>query len=98
MNHGIMVDTVAWAKMYDTFTCEQLSSIWDETGHSADLEALKRVAKELFPEISAPLYFYEGGHRAFDTPDGRVESPQYTLSSHLCRSIGIMRDGSTHPY
>lgn len=84
--------------LFNAFSTEQLMSIWEASGGSPDINALKNTATRLFPGLDAPLYFSAGGHRAFESTDGTVELPQYTLTTHLCRAIGIMKDGSIHPY
>ncbi len=80
------------------FTVEQLMQIYEASGRSTDLTALKAAAQSLFPDCAAPLYCSPGGSRAFDLGDGVVEKPAYTLSSFLCRSIAIMPDGQVLPY
>lgn len=90
--------SAAWANERSAFTVEQMEDIWDASGHAASIEALETVARRLFPDLDAPLYFAKGGHRAFAVADGTVELPQYTLTTHLCRAIGIMKDGSVYPY
>lgn len=80
------------------FTIEELTQIYEASGHSTDEAVLQAKARELFPDSQAPLYLRPGGSRAFDVGDGVFERPAYTLSSHLCRCIGIMKNGGLREY
>lgn len=80
------------------FTVEELIRIYEESGRSTDGAVLQAKAKELFPESEAPLCLRAGGSRAFDVGGGEFQRPAYTLSSHLCRCVGIMKDGQPREY
>lgn len=86
------------ASQQPAFTTAQLMQIFEESGRSTDKLVLQSKAKELFPSLNAPLYFRAGGSRAFDVGDGEYERPAYTISSHLCRCVGIMKDGKLMEY
>ena len=86
-----------------TFTAEELLQIY-ETARSTDLEALRSAAQTLYPDRKddqglPPIAVWEGGGRAFPYgPHGDYRRTAFTITSPLCRMLGIMEDGSPHFY
>ena len=85
-------------KARPAFTIEQLVTIYEESGRSTNFSELQAKARELYPDNDAPLYFCQGGFAGFDRGDGIHEKPAYTLGSHMCRNIAVLKDGRTEPY
>ena len=86
-----------------TFTAEELLKIY-ETARSTELTALQAAARSLYPDRKddrgePPLSVWEGGGRAFPYgPHGDYRRPVCTITSPLCRMLGIMEDGTPHFY
>lgn len=86
-----------------TFTAEELLQIY-ETARSTDLEVLRSAAQTLYPDRKddrglPPIAVWEGGGRAFPYgPHGDYCRPAFTITSPLCRMLGIMEDGTPHFY
>lgn len=85
-------------KSQPAFTIEQLINIYEESGRSTNLVKLKEKANELYPNINAVIYLCEGGFCGFDRGDGISEKPAYTIGTHMCRNIAILKNGEAVPY
>lgn len=84
-----------------TFTTEQLIEIYEHTGRNPKIEALRKAASELYPDIvvdgKPPLILHNGDGRAV-ARTGRLqnavwEKPAHILHSNACLPLVILSDG-----
>lgn len=84
------------------FTEEQLVEIYEATGRSSDINVIRAKASEMYPGIvddeGIPIWKLPSHGRSFNCGDGTYEMPAFVLASNKCNSIGVMRDGTPHPF
>lgn len=84
------------------FTEQQLIKIYEATCRSSDINVIRAKATELYPDVAdekgTPIWKLPSQGRSFDIGDGTYERPAFVLVSKKCNSIGIMSDGTPHPF
>lgn len=93
-------------KKQDRFTVEELQKIYEASGRSVDIEALREAARRLYPERMAgdtPASLY-----VLDKPYGRAfrrgadpdeyEKPTHTIASIGQNLLAVFADGESEPY
>lgn len=84
------------------FTEEQLVEIYEATGRSSDINVIRAKASELYPDIvddeGIPIWKLPPHGRSFNCGDGTYEMPAFVLASNKCSSMGVMQDGTPHPF
>ncbi len=85
------------------FTMEQMIEIYEASSRSDDESTLRQKAKELHPDIlkadgTPPITKLPAHGRWFPTANGSYGPAAFTLVSGMCNSVGIMEDGTPHPF
>lgn len=84
------------------FAEKQLVEIYEATGRSHNIETIRSMASRLYPDIvddeGIPIWKLPPHDRSFDRGDGTYEMPVFVLTSNKCNSIGVMKDGTPHPF
>ena len=96
-----IITTLARLPKKAAFTAAQIIEIYEASGRSTDTQALREAARALYPDIQEdgvpPISCTDGYGRAF-LVEGEYQRPKHTLTSHFCRSVGILKDGTPLEY
>lgn len=100
---GSKIGNLPQSRKQPYFTAEQMIEIYEASGRSDDEFTLRQKAKELYPDIvkadGVPPITKRPPHgRWFDKGDGTCGPAAFTLVSGMCRTVGIMEDGTPHPF
>ena len=100
---AIKIGDLSKAEKPPHFTKGQMIEIYEASGRSSDESTLRQKAKELYPDIvkadgASPITKRPPHGRWFDKGDGTYGPAAFVLVSGMSNAIGIMDDGTPHPF